>query len=250
MLKEEKMNQSILIVEDQELFAMQLEVMLEKLGYQIAGIADNSENALAIISEKKVDLILMDIVIQGEYDGIELIGLIHQQKEIPVIFITSQTDDLSFKRASRFEPEAFMQKPFSELQLKRCLALAFNRNKDKDSELIARTPESTDKPESLFIRKKQKIIKVPFNDIFYLESDGKYSRIYTEFELFMIRLPMAAIHAQLPDQKFLKCHKSYIVNISKIKTVDLDENYLILEERKVPFSRREKSAILKKLHYI
>lgn len=250
MSNNQEIKRSVLIVEDEELLGMQIEIMLDNLGYNIAGIVDNSTDALKIITNQTVDLILMDIVIKGEYDGIELVGLIHQKKEIPIIFMTSQKDELSFKRASRYEPEAYMQKPISELQLKRSMALAIERHSEKDNEIINEPQEKQGITGSLFIRKKQRIVKVEFSDIFYIESDGKYSRIYTAGDLYMIRLPLNQVLNKLPEELFLKCHRSFVVNMQKIKTVDLEDDFLILEERKVPFSRREKSNILEKLNYI
>lgn len=247
MIEEKK---SVLIVEDEELLAMQLEMMADSLGYNVVAVVDNAAEALSAVNTQDIDLILMDIVIKGEYDGIELVGLIHQQKEIPIIFMTSQTDDLSFKRASRFEPEAYLQKPFSELQLKRSMALGIERNLDKSSEIIGKKETDNQNNSSLFVRKKQKIFQVDFNDIFYIESDGKYSRIYTDGDLFMIRLPLNQVLQKLPLDQFIKCHRSFVVNLKKIKSMDLEDDYLILEARKVPFSRRQKNHILERLNYI
>ena len=82
------MQVSVLIVEDEELYADKMEMQLEKLDYKHLGTVDNSKDALQLIDKDAPDLILMDINIQGEYDGIELADMIHKKSMIPIIFIT------------------------------------------------------------------------------------------------------------------------------------------------------------------
>ncbi len=77
----------ILIVEDEELYADRLEMLVEKLEYELIGIVDNSTDALKIIEKTPPDFILMDIHIQGQYDGIELAAQVQQRFDIPIIFI-------------------------------------------------------------------------------------------------------------------------------------------------------------------
>lgn len=241
---------NILIVEDEELFANKIEMQVDKLGHSIVGIVDNSEAALKLIDIYHVDLILMDIFIDGQYDGIELTEMIKAKKDIAVLFITSQHDEMSFKRATRSGPVGFLLKPFSDMQLKRSIELALSQVEPSEIEEQNASDISNVKQECLFIKKKQKISKVDFGDIFYIKSDGRYCRVHTEQEMYLIRKSMKDLMLRLPKEEFLQCHRSYLVNLSKIKSVDLDNDYVIMQEMKVPLARREKDNLLARLDYL
>ncbi|MBK9487858.1 MAG: response regulator [Haliscomenobacter sp.] len=169
----------ILIVEDEELYADKLEMLIEKLEYTHLGTVDNSTAALQLIRKNPPDLILMDIHIQGAHDGIELADLISKEFDIPIVFITSLQDDLTFNRAARTRPKQFITKPFNELQLQRSIELCVRNLPDQSAE----EPEwETDLlfKDHLFIKVRQKLEKVASNDILYAEADGRYCQIYTE----------------------------------------------------------------------
>jgi CheY-like chemotaxis protein len=114
----------IMIVEDDELTASKMEMQIDKLGHELFKWVKNSELAILALEQQQPDLILMDINIEGEYDGIELTDMIHQQWNIPIVFVSSLQDNYTFKRIKRTNPIAFIQKPFSAIQLQRTIELA------------------------------------------------------------------------------------------------------------------------------
>jgi DNA-binding LytR/AlgR family response regulator len=244
---------NILIVEDETLYANKLEMQVDKLGHKLVGVADNSERALELVDTYPIDLILMDIFIDGQYDGVELAELIQARKDIAVLFITSQTDALSFNRASRTQPVGFLLKPFSDLQLQRSIQLALDKVEASDIDtpdaLNATDNTKVDKA-GIYIKKKQKLVNVNFADIFYIQSDGRYCRIHTEMNMYLIRSSMKDLKKRLPENIFIKCHRSYLVNLSKIKSIDLENDFVVLQEMKVPLSRREKENLLEKLDFL
>ena len=240
----------ILIVEDEEIFAMNIEMQVELLGHEVVKVVDNSDDCLEIIHAEDIDLILMDINIKGNYDGVELAGLVKQKKRIPILFITSQEDDLSFNRAKRESPLGFLMKPFTDIQLKRSITLALDQVSCEKGNGKHDHAEIEIENQSFFIKKKNKLEKVNIDDIYYLESDGHYCKVYTSTEMYYIRKTMKEMISKLPSTKFVQCHRSYIVNVEKVKSVDLEDDCLIMEERKVPLSRREKDNILDRLNLL
>lgn len=241
---------NILIVEDETLFANKIEMQVDKLGYNLIGIVDNSEDALSMINQHHIDLILMDIYIEGRYDGIELAEMIQAKKDIAILYITSQQDNMSFKRATRSNPVGFLLKPFSDIQLQRSIELAISQIEPSEVEEENANNVSNIKNNCLFLKKKQKITKVHYDDIFYIKSDGRYCRIHTEQEMYLIRKSLKDLLLRLPDDTFIKCHRSYLINLLKVKSVDLDNDYVIMQEIKVPLARREKDNLLNRLNYI
>lgn len=239
----------ILIVEDEELYADKLEMLVEKLEYELVGIVDNSADALAKIRQNPPDLILMDVHLQGEHDGIELADLINREFNIPVIFITSLLDDLTFNRASRAKPIYFINKPFSDIQLQRSIELTVrqlgtqaNEPQEWEQDVIFK--------EHLFIKVRQKLEKVAIKDIVYLEADGRYCQIFTEGKKYLVRLSLQECMELLPAAEFLQTHRSYLINAEKIQTIDLQDNFIQLDKFQVPLSKRHREVLLKKLNWL
>jgi signal transduction histidine kinase len=102
----------ILIVEDEILIAREIEESLVQLGYYVVGITGHAETALQKVSETQPDLVLMDIVIQGEQDGVEVAGQIYDRFRIPVVYLTAYADHQTFERAKQTHPFGYLLKPF------------------------------------------------------------------------------------------------------------------------------------------
>lgn len=117
----------ILIVEDEALYADQIEILCEQLGYTVTGVCADAFTALDNFHHHSPDLLLSDINLLGEVDGIQLAEKINAQNQLPTIFITSLQDDDTFARAQSVLPVAFIVKPFDQLQLQRSIELAVGR---------------------------------------------------------------------------------------------------------------------------
>jgi diguanylate cyclase (GGDEF)-like protein/PAS domain S-box-containing protein len=108
---------SILIIEDEHIVAMDIQNTLERNGYQVAGHADRGEDAIKKAEELHPDLILMDISLKGEMDGIEAATQIRARFDLPIIFLTALADQSTTKRARLAEPYGYLLKPFDEREL-------------------------------------------------------------------------------------------------------------------------------------
>lgn len=102
------------IVEDEAIVAMDLKTRLQALGYDVLGISSYGEDAVEKVAEHKPDLVMMDIVLKGEMDGITAAGIIRQEMEIPVIYLTAYADEKTIGRAKVTEPFGYILKPFEE----------------------------------------------------------------------------------------------------------------------------------------
>lgn len=108
---------SILIVEDERITALNFKRLLQRYGYFVPGIVTNSEDALKAIEEYKPDLILMDIVIEGKKDGIEIVRHINDVFPIPVIYTTANNDALVMEEALKTKPAGYITKPVDNIEL-------------------------------------------------------------------------------------------------------------------------------------
>lgn len=121
----------ILIVEDELLIAQGLSRKLQKLGYAVVGIVSSGEAALAIIPETHPDLVLMDIVIKGEMDGIETAAKVHDRYQIPVVYVTAYADDRTLDRAKVTGSYGYILKPFKERELIATIEMAIEKHKEQ-----------------------------------------------------------------------------------------------------------------------
>lgn len=110
-------NLSIAVVEDEGIVAMDIKKSLIMLGYEISFVADSGELVLDKLKTLKPDLILMDVVLKGELDGIETAKIVYEQYNIPVIFLTAFEDESTLKRAMQLNNYGFLTKPFEDDKL-------------------------------------------------------------------------------------------------------------------------------------
>jgi len=118
----------IFVVEDEGIVSADLEDRLKSLGYSVAGTAASGEEALTLITAAVPDLVLMDIVLRGEMNGIEAADRVRLNLDIPVVFLTSHADTSTLRRACRTEPMGYLLKPFEERDLQVTIELALYRH--------------------------------------------------------------------------------------------------------------------------
>ena len=111
------MQRRILVVEDDRIIAENLKISLMKMGYTVTSIVSSGEQAIEGVAEDRPDLVLMDIVLQGEMDGIEAADQIRSSFNVPVIYISAYGDEETFKRAKTTGPFGYLLKPFEEREL-------------------------------------------------------------------------------------------------------------------------------------
>lgn len=137
----------ILIVEDEGIEVLDLQLRLTSMGYTVQDIVATGEEAVGKAEDTHLDLILMDIMLQGEIDGVEAAARIHSQFDIPVIFLTAYADDKTLERAKVTEPYGYLVKPFQERDLQIAIEMALykhrmERDLKKSERLLATTLRS------------------------------------------------------------------------------------------------------------
>jgi PAS domain S-box-containing protein len=107
----------VLIVEDEGVVALSIQAALKKMGYKVVGIAVTGNEAIALATEYKPDVILMDIHIKGDIDGIQTAEKLNQIMDIPVIFLTAYADDETVSRAMKTRSHSYLVKPYNPREL-------------------------------------------------------------------------------------------------------------------------------------
>jgi CheY-like chemotaxis protein/tRNA A-37 threonylcarbamoyl transferase component Bud32 len=120
--------QTILIVEDEAIIARELEVRLRGLGYHVHGIASSGREALDLLGREQVHLVLMDIVLAGDMDGIDTAGEIRKRWSVPIIYLTAYTDEATLLRAKLTKPYGYIAKPYTEPELRANIEMALHKH--------------------------------------------------------------------------------------------------------------------------
>ena len=118
----------ILVVEDNAIIAKDLQWQLEDLGYNVPFIAPTGSDAIRRVKENKIDLVLMDIMLEGEMDGIETADEMRTKHSVPVVYLTAYADDETLKRARRTEPYGYLLKPVSNIEMRSAIEMAIYKH--------------------------------------------------------------------------------------------------------------------------
>jgi len=136
----------ILIVEDEHIVAMGIKRMLKSLGYTLAGVASSGEDAIRKAEITFPDLVLMDIMLKGDMNGIEAAKEIKERLDVPVVYLTACSESKIVERAWKTGPLGYIVKPFDEKDLQKSIDVALCRHRMEKNEL----EKSSDKAEKGF----------------------------------------------------------------------------------------------------
>jgi DNA-binding LytR/AlgR family response regulator len=239
----------ILIVEDEMIIGAKISMQLANLGYEVSGLLSKGEDVPYHVSENSPDIVLLDINLKGSMDGIETAKLLAAQGNIPIIFLTANSDEATFNRAKAVKPAAFISKPFKQLDLQRAIELTISRFEGKP--IPTGNPENgMDAPSSflndrMFVRHKDRMVKIMFDDVLFIEAVRNYSRIITRNNEFLLSITLKVIEDKLPELVFVRIHRTYLVNITMIDEVG--ENHVIIGQREIPMSGGLKDNLLQRI---
>lgn len=233
----------VLIAEDEEIYASTLQMMFIEMDYDAIEIVSNSEDLFALLPTFKPDLLILDIHIEGDLDGIQVAEKVHETNPyIPVVFITSFQDEETYQRAKSAKAYAFLTKPFDEKVLARTIELAFEYYKTQ----VKLLPQIK-MPDSLFIKVDNILQKIRFEEIGYIEANDKYIEIVTANRKYLMRYTLQEMLERLPQAIFFQTGRSFIINLQHVQSIDLENNQFFIFQQAIPFSRRNKQEILNKI---
>lgn len=235
---------SILIVEDDLSFALELEMLVQEIGYQVAGVVDNSASALEIIYSERVDFILMDIEIKGRMTGLEL-GKKLRPIKIPILYITSFGNEAHYEEAQKSNIVGYLVKPIDKYTLRTAISLAVGQLYALQKE--SKTGQSAEEfifENYLFLKKNNVYHKVSEHDIMIVEGADDYVNIcLQDGRTFLLRKTMQIMARILSESMFVRVHRSYLVNVAAIEHLDIQENYISVCGKKIPLSRHRRMEL-------
>ena len=163
---------NILIVEDDEITALNLNMSLQKQGYDVVAMCDNSQEAKSKIASYNPDIVIIDISLQESNDGIELAKVIRKKHNIPFIFLTSYTDDDIISQAKLTEPYGYIVKPFDPASLHATIQMALFKYKvenERKENIDSLKVDKLNLEKLLYSKKASDKPIVPFGDNYHLD---------------------------------------------------------------------------------
>ncbi|NQV51559.1 MAG: response regulator [Flavobacteriales bacterium] len=245
----------ILVVEDESIVAKDIQICLKKLGYEVVGIVSSGEDAVSKAREMEPDLIMMDIMLKGEMSGIEAASIIRKTQDIPVIFLTAYTDRDTVDRAKESEPFGYIIKPFKEIDIQTAIEIALYKHSrelevKKERDLYYSMVEKNDSPDMMFVKANQRLVKIRYVDIFFIEALKDYVVINTAERRYTIHSTMKDIERKMPEKDFIRVHRSFIVRMDKIKEIDHSNVILENDKKVVPVGGSYKELLQQRLNLI
>lgn len=246
------MKTKILIVEDEAIVAKDISVCLEKIGYEVLASFSKGEKALTYLEENTPDLVLMDIMLAGNISGIDASARIKKDYDIPVVFLTAYADEKTIERAKITEPYGYVIKPFKEIDLRTSIEMALYKFK-KEKEKFAGVESSSFKnspinSEYIYVKSNSKLVKVQNSNIIFVEALKDYVIIHTEKERFTIHSTMKDIEKKLPEKIFMRVHRSFILNLNKINSIDSSIVIIENSDKKIPIGGSYRESLFKRLN--
>lgn len=232
---------NVLVVEDESIVSKDIQYSLTKLGYQVVGAAAAGDKAIELATSEHPDIILMDIMLKGEMNGVEAAEIIRKELKIPVIFLTAYADDATLDKAKIAEPYGYIIKPFKEIDLHTTIEMAiYKHQKEREiekeldhlNELQENKKEYQD--DFIFVKANSKLVKLNTNNILFIEALKDYVVINTAVTRYTIHSTMKEIEHKMGTKDFIRVHRSFIVRIDKIVTIEFPNLHLENDKKPIP----------------
>lgn len=224
-----------LIVDDDQMARESLKMMCEKIdGVEVVGLCESGIEAMNKIKSEDVDLILLDIQMP-DFTGMDLIKSI---EDLPLVIFTTGHAEYAVE-AFEHRVTDFLTKP---VEFPRLLK-AIDHAKDQLG-----NEKGGEKMQEIFVKVDGRYVRLDLNTVLYIESLGDYVTFRTEKEKYVVHSTLKNIDEKIKNDHFLKVHRSYIVNLSKV--VDIEETNMVIHDKVVPISRAHRSVLMNRIKTI
>lgn len=245
----------ILIVEDNVIIADDMQSMLEEIGYEVVDNVIVYEQAIEVLKNNHVDLVLIDIILASDKTGIDLGRHIRETYNIPFIFVTSNSDKATVENAKLVKPDGYLVKPFEQQDLYTSIEIAlsnFNysqkssKSPEYENNEVDQITSNSVLKDSIFVKKQHLYYRIQFTDIQFIKADNVYLEVNTVDKKFLVRSPLKDYLEKLPKNKFYRAHKSYIVNVDHIEAINSKD--ILINDTLIPISKDFKEFIISSMN--
>lgn len=218
----------ILVIEDEVLISELIKNYLVSFGFSQVFLAHTKKQAIQLIDYLSPDLILLDLHLQQPKDGLDIAKMIDERGGPPYIFITANADMFIIQEAIHTKASSYITKPVKKTDLFAAIQIAL---------------KSKSKPETSFllIKENNTNLKLDFDEILYIEGNSNYINIFTKTQKVVTRQSLEWAELELPENLFIRIHRSYIVNLRAVKRTN--SKSVFIGEIEIPISRANVSKM-------
>ena len=224
-----------IIVDDEPLAISFLERYCTKQGsLELIESFSDSELALSFLASNEIDILFLDV----EMPGITGFELLDKLQYMPKVVLTTSKTDYAFD-AFQYNVTDYLKKPISYNRFQESIA--------KITESLNNTIVETNM-EDIFIKTDGKFIRLSYQDILYIESMGDYVKYFTLAKHYLAHSTLKAVEEKMNPKQFMKVHRCYIVNMSKIK--DIQDNTIVIDSKVIPISKALKPDVMTRINAV
>ena len=226
---------SCIVVEDEAITRKLLENLCKKndlLSFKQS--FENGTTAIEYLKENPVDLILLDVEMP-DMKGWELLDSLSY---IPLVIVISSNKEYAYD-AFQYKVADFIPKPVTPATLDSALVKAMAQYENR---------KQLQSANEVYVKANGKLVRLDYNHIFYIENLADYVKIFTTQTNHVIYCTMKHLENRLPSDRFMKIHRSYIINLSKIEFIE--DNDLSINGKLIPIARSQKSELLERLNLL
>lgn len=221
-----------LIIEDAESDALYLKKLLSQFAFlKLVGVAPTIDSAVQCLETQHVDLLFLDIRLNGQLGFMLLkLGL-----TLPPVIVTTAYADYAVESYEIGKVSDYLLKPFTLERLHLALTRVFTEQ----------SKASVFEQDGVFLKMGRKTQRFVFQSIHYVEAFGVYTKVYADNQMYLVTERLNALLGQLPPRLFIRVHKSFVINISKV--TGYDRHTIWLNQTKIPIGRSYRSELEKLL---
>lgn len=220
-------NAAILIVEDEILIAEDLKDTLKSLGFNNIDMAHDKESALQKMKSFAPQVILLDVHLENETDGIAIGRLLQENRSCQFIYVTAHSDVEMVKQIIQTSPAGYITKPVKKSDLFASVGLALSKFDPPQS-----------KHKTLQFKDGYETIIINTDSICYVEAEGNYLNVFCDDKKYVLRQSLESFIEEADSDFLFKIHRSYVVNIFKI--IRYSKKEIFIGSKSLPISRSVK----------
>lgn len=219
----------VLIVEDEVLIAEHIKDLLFSFGMEQIHFADTKSSAIQMIKDVKPDLAILDLHLEAAMDGLSVAKYIDETISIPYIFVTANSDKLVMQKAIDTKASAYITKPLKKSDFFATVQIALKSNKSEEIKCLQ-------------VKTGGSVVRIPYHEIKYIESNGNYIHIHTNKGKTLLRQSLEWAEEHLPKHLFLRVQRSFLINVNYV--TKLNAKSLFIDEIEIPISRTITSEVM------
>jgi DNA-binding LytR/AlgR family response regulator len=236
------MKLKVIIVDDEPMARSFLERYCEKSGnLLVSGAFEDAVTALDYLQKNEIDILFLDV----EMPSVSGFQLLDQLSYMPKVILTTSKTDYAFN-AFEYGVADFLKKPVTFNRFQEAVTKITDSLTEKILQPVVKIPAIN--LEEIFIKSDGKLTRLNFQEILYIESLGDYVKYFTATKNYVTLSTLKAVEEKMSSINFMKVHRSYIVNLQKIK--DIQDNSLVIEGKVIPISKSYKSEVMSRINVV